>query len=921
MNRPLLLRSGMRSKILLMTIVPVVSISIILTWYYITVRRADLAENLQQFGETTALYLATASELAMFADDMQSLEYIARGPSQSVHGVVFYLVTGEPLLDFGELGELDLELLLDSPAWQPNWYTDGGYWYFRSSIELAAEPITDYSDFSRSVSEQLGWVVVVLSSDELNKTHRRNLFVGTLISTLVTLLVSIVAWLFSQQIYRPVRELTNIVERMDAGDLSVHATVAGEREIQILARVINRMASSLRETNINLQLEVSETTQGLRAALTDLEYRNNDLLSTRDELENAIGAKDQFLARMSHELRTPLTTIIGFSRRLDHTSLSTEQAEYCHAIHHSSVLLLSVINDILDFSRMQYSGVVLEDFEFILVDELEDIVSMHAHQAYEKSIELILLLDSDVPQRFRGDPVRLKQIVNNLLANAVKFTDEGEVVMRVARSSHESEESDIGILLPEIEGGVEQSGSLTLDISVRDSGIGIADEDIAKLFKPFGQAETSINRRFGGSGLGLVICQQLVELMGGEIQITSESGKGTTVSFTVELQVLAMASEDGLIPGRMDSVAIVDSNNWSRRALRSQVTYWTRQVFAVAEVGELIELISARQLYFSVVLISLSPGAKGGALLLESLSTIRIHYSGPILVLACLEDASLSIPDEVLHGYAPVWSLAKPVRRKNLLDWLDAVDQDDMRLLERSEESTEFSGETSTHGSLKGVNVLIAEDNRFNQNLLKTLLEIEGALVTLADNGVEAIERFQQSDCTLVLMDAHMPLVDGIEATRKILSIAAQTDRDITVVGLTADTTDNESEGLRQAGAKEVLYKPIDEDALVEILCRYSGSVYRSRKSGSILSAETSKSALKRELIKEASNLRRALETGQISDSREVFHQLLGLSGLYGMVELRQRVIELRQSLILQQDTLAREQLSAVEALINRITD
>ncbi len=923
MKLPFALQAGIRSKILLMVILPVVTISIILTWYFISVRRADLADNLQRFGETTAEYLATASELAIFADDAQSLALIAREPAQRTQGLAFQHANHDVLIQFGDLANLDPDRWPQIEGDLHSWYTDGDYWYFRAPVMLQADAITDYAEPPQAVDEPIGWVVVTLSSAELNRADRQNVLVGVLLSSLITLVVSIIAWFFSRQIYRPVRELTNIVETMESGDLSVHARVAGEREIQILARVINRMASSLRETNINLQLEVSEATQGLRAALTDLEQRNNDLLVTRDELETAMGAKDQFLARMSHELRTPLTTIIGFTRRLDHTALSAEQAEYCHAIHHSSVLLLSVINDILDFSRMQHTGIELEIVEFNLVEELEDVVSMHAHTAYDKSIELILLVDSDVPDRFSGDPVRLKQIANNLLANAVKFTDEGEVVVRVALQQEEYAPGDDEKSLdtPGVDASTGNSDVLALHITVADSGIGIAAEDIEKLFKPFGQADTSINRRFGGSGLGLVICQQLVELMGGSIAIDSDHGQGTRVSIGLELPVVGEAHDESSIPSRSDSVAIIDANLWSRRALRSQLTHWTRQVFAVAEVGDLVKLIDQRGLNFAVIIVSLSPSARGGALLLETLSTIRVHHSGPIMVLACLEDASLAIPDEVLHHYAPVWSLSKPVRRKNLMDWLKAIEQGDMRELERGENTTQFSGELASHGSLKGVSVLIAEDNRFNQNLLKALLEIEGALVGLADNGVEAIERFQQSDCSLVLMDAHMPLVDGIEATRQILTLAEELEREVTVIGLTADTTENESERMKQAGALEVLYKPIDEEALVKTLCEYSGSVYRSRKSGGIASAETSRAALKRELIKEVGNLRRALDTGQIGESREIFHQLLGLSGLYGMVELRQRVIELRESLILQNDSLAKEQLSAVEALVHRITE
>ena len=325
----------------------------------------------------------------------------------------------------------------------------------------------------------------------------------------------------------------------------------------------------------------------MRRALFDLEHRNSDLVAVRDELEEAMGAKDQFLARMSHELRTPLTTIIGFTRRLENTLLTREQAEYSHAVHHASVILLSVINDLLDFSRMQYGGISLERTAFNLEDEMEDIASMHAYGAYEKSIELVLFIDSSVPRDCLGDPLRLKQIVNNLLANAVKFTESGEILVHI--SEQDPEPADTAG-----EGRGEGGTHTTLVITVRDSGIGIDAQDMKNLFEPFSQADTSISRRFGGSGLGLVICRQLVELMGGEIQLSSNPGAGTEVVCTVQLEACAGSAAELAVPERGECVAVIDGNKWSRRALRSQLTHWTRQVYAVAQPGDFIRLLRER---------------------------------------------------------------------------------------------------------------------------------------------------------------------------------------------------------------------------------------------------------------------------------------------------------------------------------------
>ena len=886
-----------RGKILLLGIIPVLSISVILTLYHMSWQRKHLSNDLQRFGQSTAEYLAVAGKLAMFADDLESLQQIARGPARNIalHGVSFYKEDGTELLTLGELDRLDIPAMGQDHLWQDNQYRNQLIWYFRAAIELEAETMTDYGESTHDSDYLLGWAVVALSRQELHQRQQENLLIGSAISLIVTLLVAVVAWLLSHRIYRPITELTSIVETMEAGDLSVEAQVAGEREVQILARVINRLAASLNQTNIRLKEEVAEATGDLRRAL--------------QELEQALGAKDQFLARMSHELRTPLTTILGFTRRLEHTVLTEEQSEYRHAIQHSSFLLLSVINDILEFSRLQYGGSYLQETIFNLEDELEDIVLMHAYSAYEKSIELIMLIDSDVPQMFHGDAIRLKQILNNLLANSVKFTDVGEINVHVAR--YEPDESNRSV---ETDSGTD---TVTLEISVSDTGIGILPEEKENLFQPFSQADTSISRRYGGSGLGLVICQQLIELMGGEIELDSEPGVGTTARFTLPLKCVSASQAELRLPHRSDVVAVLEPNPRSRRALRSQLTRWTRQVFMVADAAALIEIVAQRQGELAAVLISLGPEPVEEDRLQETLAGLRAHYRGPVLVLACMSSDSPPFPEHILRQYSPAEYLSKPVRRKKLLEKLNSLDSPGTSEPEFG--SSQGPGDCPADGSLTGIEILVVEDNEFNQKLFAGLLQAEGATTVLADNGAEALERFQQSGCSLVLMDAHMPVIDGIEACRQIVQLARQKQRCVAVLGLTADTLDAERLRFLDAGAKEVLYKPVDEQALLEALCRYSGREYRPLESASILSGSSSVEALGHELSRLVARLRYALEEGRVGDSRDTIHQLLGLSGMYGIEEFRRMVEGLRESLDQQQGWETQRYLDALETLVHQI--
>lgn len=901
MKRSAIRPSTVHSKILLMSAVPVLVVSIALTWYYIGERRADQLKARQQIGQSSASYLATASELAMFANDMEGLRQIVRGipTSFSVHRVTFYREDMTEALTVGQSGGNTAATVPREEQWRDDEYRDDLFWYFRSAIQLDAESISDYEEVE-SPAQVLGSVVLAFSLEDLNEANRQNIFIGSTISIIILLLASAVAGSLSRQIYRPIRDLTRTVEKMDSGDLSAQAEITGDREFKVLARVINQMANNIGEAKTRLKREVDDATTGLRKALGDIEERNSELNIIRDELENALGAKDQFLARMSHELRTPLTTVIGFTRRLENTSLDSEQSEYRHAIHHASLMLLSVINDILDFSRLQYGGIELEELEFDLEKEMEDIISMHGHNAFDQGLELVLFIDSDVPRLVQGDAMRLNQIVNNLLANSIKFTEEGQIVLHVRQATPDRTQVEVA-----------------LEFSISDSGIGIAAKDRDKLFKPFVQADTSISRRFGGSGLGLVICRQLVELMDGEITIDSAEGEGTTASFTVQLKIAGSPQDAPLIPQRSDAVAVVDGNKWSRRALRNQLTHWTRQVYAVAGSEDLGRIINSRHLEFSTVVVNLGPAAMEEWQCREAASAIRQYYQGPLLLLFCPLDHASAIPQGLCREFAPARCLARPTRRGTLLGSLDEFnDSGPIPRSDIQQPGNEDDDPDLPEGRLQGIDILVAEDNSFNQRLLRALLESEGANVAVAENGAQAVQRFKDSDSTLVVMDAHMPLLDGIEACRQIVSEAAFSGRKVSVIGLTADTLETERQRFIQAGALDVLYKPLDEASLIETLCQYAGRVYKEDGDSCSVVTGTLGADLKRELEQQTLALRGSLDAGQLDRARMIAHQLLGLSGLYGVADIRACIGEIHACLATGPGAPPVESLEKLEVLV-----
>ena len=300
---------------------------------------------------------------------------------------------------------------------------------------------------------------------------------------------------------------------------------------------------------------------------------------------------------------------------------------------------------------------------------------------------------------------------------------------------------------------------------------------------------------------------------------------------------------------------------------------------------------------------------------LETLSNLRIHYPGPVLVLSCPTRTPAASYESVLREFAPAWQLSKPVRRRDLLEWLDT-------LATRSDAGVTpglVQPPPDLVGRLEGLSILVADDNRYNRRLLKTLLELEGAEAEAAADGAQALEYFQQTDCNLVLMDAHMPGVDGIEGCRRIVEHAREAGREVVVLGLTADVLEVERQRFLSAGAREVLHKPIDEEDLIRALCRYSGRAYSRESAGIAGPAALSKTALKRELSRQAARLRRALDTGQQADAREIIHQLLGLSGLYGMVDIRQCVVQLGEDLAGQREAVLQAHLEVLGERINGI--
>ena len=783
---------GIKYQLRITTLIPVLLVALLFAFFYNRQFNKDLKEHISHLGEAYIHQLLPVAQLAILRDDNRTLQGLvdASMVNPEIQGLAFYNANGQLLANRG--GKHSLKQLFEPPKFsgdyvkskQINPYTINFVapvilpkFNLYSSIPYQA-PISPLSFQSDDI---LGWLSIDIDTKSI-LIERYQMYIVTIFITLFGLIMSLgVNFYLSRKIYLPIARLRRSMKQILSNEFETGIKVSSSNEIGIIEQGCVHLQKQYLNTINDLNQHVEIATADLQHGLELLEEKNIELSLDKKKAEEKSRQKAELIANMSHEIRTPMNGVIGFTNILLDSNLDPLQMDYVKTIKSSAQDLLAIINDILDYSKMDAGKLQLDCIPLDICACIDEVLALVAPSAHKKGIDLIPATATNVPKTMLGDPLRLKQMITNLVSNAIKFTEHGYVLIR----THVEEETD---------------KAYSISLSVTDTGIGIAPEDKANLFTAFNQADTSITRRYGGSGLGLVISKKLAEQMHGRISLSSELYKGSTFTIHIKLEKLAAYEVEKHQVHRFSNLKVIcfDDNPLHMEALCNGLGYWGIHCIQIEAFNQLEDAFKTYH-DADLAFVGVNQGCE------QQVAQVLRQQSMP-----CVLVSKWPIQDyEALSAQA---FLFKPPSIQKLHDTIDFLLNKAAIAKTHTEELNELRNRLRIAKPL----ILIAEDNPINRMLLNSMLAEKASIETVND-GKEAVAICNQKHFNAILLDLQMPNLNGLEAA-SLIHQESLLNQKTPIILISANACELNQKQLSQIGIDLWLQKPIDEKTLLSHL-------------------------------------------------------------------------------------------------------
>lgn len=780
---------SLRARMMILILAPTVLIGLLLSIFFVVHRYNDLQRQLEDAGASIIEPLAVSSEYGMNLQNRESIgqliSVLHRRHSDIVRAISVYddhnrlFVTSNFHLDPSQM---------QLPAGAPfprrlSVDRHGDIMILRTPIiSESYSPDESAIADAKNTKNMLGYVALKLDLKSVRLQQYKEIFISSVMMLFCIGIALIFGWRLMRDVTGPIRNMVNTVDRIRRGQLDSRVEGFMLGELDMLKNGINSMAMSLAAYHEEMQHNIDQATSDLRETLEQMEIQNVELDLAKKRAQEAARIKSEFLANMSHELRTPLNGVIGFTRLTLKTELNPTQRDHLNTIERSANNLLAIINDVLDFSKLEAGKLILESIPFPLRNTLDEVVTLLAHSSHDKGLELTLNIKNDVPENVIGDPLRLQQVITNLVGNAIKFTESGNIDILVEKRAL-------------------SNTKVQIEVQIRDTGIGIPERDQSRLFQAFRQADASISRRHGGTGLGLVITQKLVNEMGGDISFHSQPNRGSTFWFHINLDLNPNVIIDG------PSTACLAGKRLAYIEPNATAAQCTLDLLSDTPVEVIYSpTFSALPLAHYDIMILSVPVTFREPLTMQHERLAKAASMTDFLLLALPCHAQINA-EKLKQGGAAA-CLLKPLTSTRLLPALTEYCQ-----LNHHPEPLLMDTSKIT------MTVMAVDDNPANLKLIGALLEDKVQHVELCDSGHQAVDRAKQMQFDLILMDIQMPDMDGIRACELIHQLPHQ--QQTPVIAVTAHAMAGQKEKLLSAGMNDYLAKPIEEEKLHNLLLRY----------------------------------------------------------------------------------------------------